>query len=283
MIVSQNSASSIIIHNIENFSLDQTFECGQCFRWNKIGANTYIGIAYGNPLILRQLSKHEIELFTTESEFNSFWSHYFDVDKNYGAIKNKIQNDKFLSNAADFGWGIRILKQEPWEALISFITSQQNNIPRIKKLIDSLSQTAGEKVEYMGYTLYKFPTPKQIVSLGESGLTELGFGYRSEYIYKAASKLAETIRPLNLLHRSNGVSYEIALSHLLTYKGVGDKVANCVALFGLGHTSAFPIDVWIKKVIADVYNGTLDIAPFGEDAGVIQQYMFYYMRAMTKK
>ncbi len=282
MKLSAYTSNSIRFTDVKDFSLMQTFECGQCFRWNRTGANTYTGIAFNNPLIIRQLDKEDIELFCTLDDFNSIWKDYFDFNADYSAYKSNVQGDKFLERAVEYGWGIRLLNQEPWETLISFIISQQNNIPKIKSTIEKLCRLSGDNIAYMGETLYTFPTPSRILLTGEEGLRGIGLGYRAPYLISAAKTYINQMENLTDL-ASPKTRYEIAMYKLMKLNGVGPKVANCTALFDLRHKEAFPIDVWIKRVIDQVYNGVFDTSKYEGYAGIIQQYIFYYIRALNKK
>ncbi len=277
MRLDMNTGDSIVISDIKDFSIQQTLECGQCFRWHKAGEDTYKGIAYGKPLIIKQIKRDSVRFYTSLEEFNSFWVNYFDLIRDYGQIKGSVQQDNFLKKATDYGWGIRILQQEPWEALISFIISQRNSIPRISKTVELLSKQYGNEKEYNGSKFYTFPTPKEILDrAGYRGLLEAGLGYRANYVFQAASLIESGRYNLNNLKQR---SYSEAYAQLLNLYGVGPKVANCVALFGLGFYDAFPVDVWIQRVIDQYYQGNINnisLPKYG--AGIIQQYMFYYMR-----
>ncbi|MDF2615484.1 MAG: hypothetical protein K0Q47_139 [Sedimentibacter sp.] len=259
---------------LNNFSLKDTFECGQCFRWKLISENLYHGIAYGKPLIIEQKDDF-IRLYTSGNEFRKFWKDYFDLDRDYNNIRKKIQYDKFLKKASHYGKGIKILKQEPWEVLCSFIISQQNNIPRIKNIVERISEKHGEVIYKYNTKFYAFPTPEKIIELGIVGLKEFGLGYRDTYLIDAAYAVFNKEIDLENLKY---ISSEQSLKELMKLRGVGTKVANCVNLFGLQHIDSFPIDVWIQRVIDVYYNGHIDIIPYKEVAGIVQQYMFYYIR-----
>ena len=172
----------------------------------------------------------------------------------------------------EYGRGIRILRQDGWEALCSFIISQNNNIPRIKKIIENMSKTFGEKI---GDDLYAFPTAKALYEAGEDKIFELKTGFRAKYIYDAAKKVANGEIDLSLIDK---MPTKDALEYLMQIKGVGLKVASCALLFGFNKTDAFPVDVWVKRVLEKYYPNGLDLDNLGDYAGMIQQYLFYYER-----
>ncbi len=261
--------NSAYIYSPENISLAATLDCGQAFRWSEIGEGIWEGIALNRYLKLQQTAEFVRIYNTTEKEFYEFWYDYFDLGRDYRAIIEKIENP-ILKNAAEYGGGIRILRQDPWEALCSFIISQNNNIPRIKGIIDRLCENFGEKVEG-GYT---FPSAERIASLSIDDLSVIRSGFRAKYILDAACKVARG--ELNL-EELKAMPMDTARERLLSIYGVGNKVADCVLLFGLGHLSAFPRDVWIKRAIEQLFGGKLCEAD-SEFAGIYQQYIFYYAR-----
>lgn len=270
------------IENPKCFSLSNTFDCGQCFRWNRT-ENGYEGIAFGKYLRIEE-NENKITFFRTdEKDFCDIWNKYFDFDTSYADIQNRLVSDEILKRAISFGGGIRILKQEPFEALISFIISQNNNIPRIKLIIERLSEKFGEKILVQGKTFYAFPKAGALYGIETGDLSELRVGFRDKYIVDAVEKINSG--KLDLEEISH-LSYDDALSKLKEIKGVGDKVANCVLLFGMGKTEAFPIDVWIKRTVEKLYfggNAAEDIAQFAKErfsdlGGYAQQYLFYYAR-----
>lgn len=273
---------SIRIYNYQpTFDLNSIADSGQCFRWKKLSDNSYIVVAYDRLLIISQ-SKDYIQLNCTSEEFDSVWRTYLDLDYDYNEIVNNVKfhsqcsNDKFLSDAVRFSSGIRILNQDPWECLISFIISQQNNIPRIKGIIDRLCRRCGDLVgSYDGEDYYSFPTAEQIMD-HYLELKDIGVGFRDKYIL-------DTCRRINAgydLDQLKELDAESAVSNLKNFYGVGDKVANCISLFGLGHKEAFPRDVWINRIIDKYYDGDFDTSRFSGYSGIVQQYMFYYERSI---
>ena len=246
---------------INHMDLNQIADSGQCFRWQKLTKNTYKIPAFGKELTISQ----DRDIFTMscdESEWNSIWKNYFDVDTDtdYDEAEKIIMesNDNFLKAAYQFGSGIRILRQDLWETIISFIISQNNNIPRIKKSIEKLCD------ENNG----KFPEWYDLINMD---LADKGLGYRDEYIRNACYARATTFTDDDL---ESG--YANAKAQLMRIKGIGEKVANCVCLFGLHYLDAFPVDTHIRKILDREYGGELPDWAFGKYAGLFQQFIFYY-------
>lgn len=274
----------IILKNLHDFNPVHTFMCGQCFRWDESDGG-FIGIAHGRAVLVKQTENGDVEIYnTTKKDFDGIWCDYFDFNTDYGAIKNTLSSDDSLKKAIKFGGGIRILNQEPFECLISFIISTQNSIPRIKKIIAKMSELFGEKIEFNGKTYYAFPTCEALAQLNESDLAPLKVGYRAEYILDASKKVKNGEVDLNSLFDTD---IQGARKELLKIKGVGPKVADCVLLFSLKKHGAFPIDVWIGRIMRSLYlgeNATMkEILKFSSEkfsdyAGFAQQYLFYYAR-----
>lgn len=274
----------IILKDLHDFNPVHTFMCGQCFRWDESDGG-FIGIAHGRAVLVKQTENGDVEIYnTTKKDFNDIWCDYFDFNTDYGAIKNTLSSDDSLKKAIKFGGGIRILNQEPFECLISFIISTQNSIPRIKKIIAKMSELFGEKIEFNGKTYYAFPTCEALAQLDESDLAPLKVGYRAEYILDASKKVKNGEVDLNSLFDTD---IQGARKELLKIKGVGPKVADCVLLFSLKKHGAFPIDVWIGRIMRSLYlgeNATMkEILKFSSEkfsdyAGFAQQYLFYYAR-----
>ncbi|UOO37649.1 DNA-3-methyladenine glycosylase 2 family protein [Oscillospiraceae bacterium CM] len=260
---------------IREFDLARIFECGQCFRWSAASDGAYIGVAMGKAARIFQ-EGGSVFISGTLADFNTVWRHYFDLDRDYEAIRRAVAIDPFMTKAAAFGAGIRILRQDKWEALASFILSQCNNIPRIKKIIDTLCRLYGEPVDFDGRTFQTFPSAEAVASLSLSDLEQLRCGYRAPFLIEAARAVASG--DLNLEALSNRPPEE-ALAALKSLAGVGDKVASCVVLFGLHRLDAFPVDTWIRKTVRDHYGSSFDPAVFGQHAGIAQQYMFFYARS----
>lgn len=262
-------SGDLLIQNISPFDLALTLDCGQAFRWSLTEDGCFEGVAMGKYLKIRQEKNDIIFYNTTEEDYNKIWRSYFDFDRDYEEILSRARKNELLSRITKDCGGIRLLKQDPWEALCSFIISQNNNIPRIKGIIDRLCQGFGDKIEG-GYT---FPSAEKLKDLTVEDLAPLRSGFRAKYIIDAAKKCSGDID----LGTLNTLPIEDARNILMTVKGVGPKVADCTLLFGLGFHSAFPMDVWMKRAMAKLFNNKL---PEGlEDcAGVVQQYIFHYAR-----
>lgn len=283
------------IDGTELFDVQKVFDCGQCFRFDPVSDSRheaeFAGCAYGRYISVAQDGDSIYVYNATVEDYDSIWHSFLGLDRDYGAINADIlsrSSNPALADALNRSSGIRILKQERWEAICSFIISQNNNIPRIKKLVSALSYAAGDEIDVtqmQGHIadahkgqpghFYTFPSPERVLSLGISGLAELKTGFRAKYIYDAAEKMSRGEIDLALLSQD---STENAVKHLCTVKGIGPKVASCALLFGFARLDAFPIDVWIKKVMAKYFDEDFDPESLGEYAGIAQQYLFYYER-----
>ena len=261
----------LLLSDCKNFDPFVSCECGQCFRFNKNSDNEYVLFACDRTLTIRKQGGDWLFLDITEEEFKRSFVPYFDLERDYGKIITGYSNDASIARAAIAGSGIRIFRQDAFETVISFIISANNNIPRIKKIIESLCELLGERVG----DSYSFPTPESIVKAGVEGLAPIKAGFRAKYIVDAAQKVASGEISLEYI---KNCGYVNALTELKKIKGVGDKVANCALLFGFGYLNAFPIDVWVKRVINKYYGEGFDPSTLGEYAGVAQQYLFYYER-----
>lgn len=262
-------SKDLIIKNIVPFDLALTLDCGQAFRWVLTEDGCFEGIAMGKYLKIKQVDTDLIFYNTTEEEYESVWKYYFDFERDYGKILEKARKDELLNRITKDCGGIRLLKQDPWEALCSFIISQNNNIPRIKGIITRLCENFGDKIEG-GYT---FPTAQKLANLTIEDLAPLRSGFRAKYILSAAKKCSSEID----LSRLHTMTIDEARDILMTITGVGPKVADCTLLFGLGFHNAFPMDVWMKRAMAVLFNNKLPDG-FSDCAGIIQQYIFHYAR-----
>lgn len=261
------------LKNFENIDLVQTFECGQCFRWQKNSENSYTGIFEGKKLELSQLTPNTIILSTDMSDFKKIWYKYFDLETDYKKIGENITTlHPILKKAYIECSGIRILRQEPWETLCSFIISQNNNIPRIKKIIKSLCDLFGDKIENSKEK--SFPSSEVISKLNLEDLEPIRSGFRAKYILDAARKISSKIVDFKKI---KNLDYIDAKNELMKIKGVGPKVADCVLLYGFHRLEAFPEDVWIKKVMNKFFKNESPKI-FGEYAGIAQQYLYHYSR-----
>lgn len=262
-----------IIKVPKNFSLEQTFECGQCFRWRMNEDKSYTGIAGGTAFRL-ELSDGELKITSSGDKNIDYIADYLDLDRDYDEICQKVSIDDYMKTVSAFGNGIRILNQEPWEALCSFIISQCNNIPRIKGIISKLCGLYGDKIALDGEEFYTFPTADRIAELTEDDLAPLRSGYRAPYILNAARDVASGILDLEKLRL---MDTKTAKAELKKLNGVGEKVASCMLLFGLHKLDAFPVDVWMKRAVEKSFGKGFDPEKaFGEYAGVAQQYIFYH-------
>ncbi len=268
----------IKLYNIDHFDLEQTFLCGQAFRWDKDESGTFYGIV-GNSVA--KVYRHDENTIYIESSNPDlvFWSHYLNFNCNYNTVEQELSDDKILLPCIEAGRGIRILKQDLWETIVSFIISANNNIPRIKKIINKLCELFGDKIEFDGKTFYGFPTPETLAKLEISDLAPIRAGFRDKYILDAAKKLVSGAVNLSEIVKFNNSS---AKAELMKIKGVGTKVADCVLLFSLGRHDIFPLDVWTKRIINEVYGIDGKDVPgfvqehFGKNAGIAQQYLYYY-------
>ena len=258
------------IRNINCLNLAETLDCGQAFRWHPLADGRWKGVANGREMIL-SLNRDTLTLYdTSEAEYEAFWKHYLDLDRDYLQIEALMEGDETLSQMKALCSGVRVLNQEPWETLCSFIISQNNNIKRIKGIIERLCESYGEKIGES----YGFPSAEVIAKLSLDDLAPLRSGFRAKYILDAAKRVAsgeidfEEIKKMDI---------DSAREKLMIIYGVGEKVADCVLLFGLGFPAAFPKDVWIKRAMPLLFPKGL---PNGceEVAGIIQQYIFSYSR-----
>lgn len=267
------------IKNEFGIDIDRTFDCGQCFRFDRVEDSVfeveYRGVAFGRQVSFAQDGEYLCVIGADEGDFESLWRRYLSLDEDYGAIHGELlalSDNEALRLAVEHGKGIRILRQDPWETICSFIISQNNNIPRIKGLISALSREAGEEI---AEGVYSFPTAKAVLALGVDRLRELKMGFRAPYIIDAAQKV---VRGELDIASVSALSTPEAEKALCTVKGIGPKVADCALLFGFSKYDAFPIDVWIKKVIAKYFDESFDPRGLGRYAGVAQQVLFYYER-----
>jgi len=265
----------IIIQN-EDFNIEKIADSGQCFRLNKEG-DYWLGIAKDKFVKIYDKQDGSYALDCTKKDFK-FWENYFDLKTDYSEYRHKIpKKDKYLSSAAEFGKGIRILRQDPWEMLITFIISQRKNIPAIKSSVEAISSLYGSQIaDCEDGPIYAFPTVAQLAKAKESELKNCSLGYRVPYIISASQMVDSGKLDLKKIEK---LSDEELLESLMTVKGVGIKVANCVSLFAYHRIDAFPIAVWIARVLEEEYNNDFPYKLYKGFGGVIQQYMFYYARS----
>ena len=298
--------NSYTIRNLKDFQLDHIFDCGQCFRWNKTGPGIYSGMAMGRRVTMEQRGDSLTVTPCTKEEFDTIWRPYLDLDRDYGRIKEILsEKDPVMARACEWGSGIRILRQDLWEVIVSFIISQNNNIPRIKGCIERLCRLAeaapgggenrrapgqagqrapgqeclrasGQNAGPAGDQYADFPSARALAALEPEDLAPARLGYRARYVIETARQVAEQGLPQTA-------------DQVLSLSGVGPKVANCILLFGMKRYDSFPIDVWVRRVMHELYGfreedvkgmKAFAAAEFGEFGGFAQQYLFYYMRSL---
>lgn len=268
----------VIVDN-DCFSVSQICESGQCFRLDAAAENVYELLALDRYLKIEiqrgETGREKVVLSCTQEEYEKFWKTYFDMDTPYPDYINLIdENDSYLKAAAEFGRGIRILRQDIWEMIVTFILSQQNNIPRIKNLIRALCEKYGEERRTPeGKKYYTFPSARSLAEASEEELKRLKLGYRSRYICKTAKQAAEGEIDLKTLPE---MTYRDARAELMKLSGIGGKVADCICLFALHQMDAFPIDTHIRQVLNLHYTDGFPFERYRGCAGVMQQYIFYY-------
>lgn len=264
----------MIMVQMKDFDLDKISRSGQCFRMNKAGENRYALVACGEYLEMEK-SEDGILFSCSEEEWEQQWKTYFDCGTDYGKIYRLVdKGDSYMQTAVSYGSGIRILRQELFETTVSFIISQQNNIPRIKKCVEALCSRFGEeKYNFKGEKYYTFPSAERLAKLETGDLAECNLGYRSKYIVRSAKMIeGNEINWLGI----HAMPYEEAKAELMKLCGVGVKVAECICLFALHHVDAFPIDTHIQAVLAKYYPLGFPFEKYRGCAGILQQYAFYY-------
>lgn len=262
--------NGVRISGVTDLDLAQTLDCGQSFRWVENGGK-FSGVAFNRKVDIYFDGDNLCIDNTTAEEFENIWKSYLDLELDYGKIRDDIRKlHPVLEEACTYAPGIRILRQEPWEALCTFIISQNNNIKRIKGIVERLCENFGEnKGDY-----YSFPTAEKLAELSPEELAPIRAGFRNKYIIDAAVKVADGEVELE---KCRTLPYDEARAELMKIKGVGVKVADCALLFGLHRVEAFPVDVWMKRAMEKLFP---DMTPedFGEYAGIAQQYIFHYSR-----
>lgn len=282
----------------DDLDLEKIRISGQCFRVMNLENDVFRLIAGDKVLFIKDVSNGKFEVSCTPEEWDSFWSPYFDLARDYSRIRKlaRGKND-FIDEAMGYGKGLRILVQDPWEMLITFIISQRKNMPAIASAVELISQRFGDAIdvssdpsvaeflkehgcEDAARDLHAFPRPEQLAAASESDLRNCSLGYRAPYIHETAQQVVSGEIDLDAL---GALSDTVLFEELQKAHGVGAKVANCVCLFGYGRTSQVPIDVWIARAIDEECEGVDPFAQYGEDAGVMQQYVFFYMTDRNRK
>jgi N-glycosylase/DNA lyase len=293
--------ATIVFKAVRDFDARQTFECGQAFRWNRAEDGAFTGVAFGRAvrvsfvpraatpaegdIVIRTRGRAASVSEGAEDRDRALWESYLDLKRDYGAIKRALAaRDEAMARAVARGAGIRILRQEPWESLVSFILSQNNHIPRIKGCVERLCENFGERIDCAdGGTAFAFPDIAALAALSAEDLAPCGLGYRAKYVVKTARRVMEN-GGAPWLDELRDAPLAEAEASLLSLCGVGAKVAACVLLFGLGRTEGFPVDVWTARAArafygVDAKDAAADAAArFGPYAGFAQQYLFHYMR-----
>lgn len=279
------------IENINSFNTKHIFECGQCFRWNEELNGSYTGVFQNNVLNVKQVNHQILFDGICDGDIKEIVVNYFDLNRDYDKIKNELAKiDEPLKNSIDYGSGIRLLNQDLWETTISFIISANNNIPRIKGIIERMSRKYGNKIEWKGNEYYTFPTPEQLSKATIEDLRAIGLGFRDKRIYDTTKLIVTKQRNLEKLSQEKD-SKKIK-EVLLTLPGVGPKVADCIMLFStLKCLDVFPVDVWVRRVMNEIYFQLPDetklkreqieklaTQKYGNLAGMAQQYLFYWKR-----
>lgn len=280
--VLENGVFGVKITGVPRISVFKTFDCGQCFRFDPVSlfGNKYEvgGVAFGKYVVFAQNSENEIIIYNaTKEDYEKTWRSFLALDADYDAIDSHISKSlksEHMDKAIECSRGIRILRQDGWEAICSFIISQNNNIPRIKKIVAALCEKYGEPITFMGNTYYSFPCAEVLFDAGEAAIFALKTGFRAKYIIDACRQITGGEVSLNRLLECD--SFDECVSEMCKIKGVGLKVASCALLFGFGKTQAFPIDVWMKRALERYFPNGIDLVSLGKWAGIAQQYLFYY-------
>lgn len=263
--------NGVRVEGVYDLDLAQTLDCGQSFRWTEHEDGSFSGIAFGKSVTVRLENNILYIENATKEDFENIWYDYFDLSLDYGKIREEISRiHPVLCEAAKYAPGIRILRQEPYEALCTFIISQNNNIKRIKGIVQRLCECFGEKIEGG----FGFPTAEKMAQLSPDDLAPLRAGFRNRYLIDAAQRVVSGEVDLE---KCRYCDYDEARAELMKITGVGVKVADCTLLFGLHRIEAFPVDVWMKRAMEKLFP---DMQPedFGEYAGIAQQYIFHYSR-----
>lgn len=284
----------IIMKNIDSFELRDIFECGQCFRWNRQEDGSYTGVFSKNVINVKKEKETITMKGVCEGDIREVVEKYFDLNRDYKEIKKKLARiDKNMEESIQYGQGIRILNQDLWETILSFIISANNNIPRIKGIIERLSKAYGTKMNWRGIDYYTFPTAEQLKEVTIKEYRNLGLGFRDKRLYETTQMVINRQIDLERMRKNNN-TFEVR-EELLSLSGVGPKVADCILLFSdLKRLEVFPIDVWVRRVMNDLYIKQSDetkvskkqiekiaTEKFGDLAGLAQQYLFYWRRELS--
>jgi N-glycosylase/DNA lyase len=278
----------IVIKDVSDFELKHIFDCGQCFRWNEDDDGSYRGVAYERAARVIK-NGNEVYIKGGKIEDRELWIKYFDLERDYGKIKEELSKDETLKEAISHGTGIRILKQEPYETTISFIISANNRIPMIKRAVENIAREYGKKINFEDKEYFSFPNADKLAGTTAEKLEKLGCGFRAPYIVQTSEEIASGRVKLEQIEK---MTTDEAHEELQKLRGIGPKVSDCIILFSMARYDAFPVDVWVKRVMQYFY-----LAPdvslkkirdfgrsqFGQYAGFAQQYLFYYARDLKGK
>ncbi len=271
----KEAENDIILENIECIDIELCLFCGQAFRWEKKEDGSFYGIVKEKAVNIFQNKNQIIFKNTSKEDFDNIWSDYFDLSEDYKSITETFEGDEYLKKAKDEYYGIRILHQDSWEALCSFIISQNNNIPRITGIIKRLCENYGEKI---GEDSYTFPHYEKLRDVTAEDLAPLRAGFRAKYIVDAVQKLCSGEISLKKIEK---MPIEEARKELMKIKGVGAKVAECTLLYGFGRKEAFPVDVWVKRIMSELYPDGLPECTKNVE-GIAQQYLFHWRRNLKE-
>lgn len=275
----------IRVYDAVDFNINHIFDCGQCFRWNREEDGSYTGVVKNKVINVCQEGSSLVFDNVSREDFDKLLRDYFDFDTDYGAIKQSLNKDDIMARAINFGDGIRILNQDEWETMISFMISANNRIPMIKRVIENLSTSWGDYIgSYRGKDYYTFPRPEKLAEAPLEKIFECKAGFRAPRIKEASIRFLDE---RDKIYNIKNLSYDEGLAYLKSYAGIGDKVANCILLFSMRHFDTFPVDVWVRRVMQTLYvsrdTKDADIRKFAENkfgkySGYAQQYLFYYAR-----
>lgn len=261
----------------DDFDLEKTASCGQCFRAKPLDDVFFRFVSGDHVIYIKEIGDHQFTVSCTKEEWKEIWTRYFDLNRSYNNLYlEEREKHDYVRKAMDCGRGIRILRQDPWEMLVTFIISQRKSIPAISKSVEALAEKYGHKIQTDREIIYSFPTPEEMADASIDDLKECSLGYRVPYIYDAIQKV--TSGSLNL-DKIADYSDEELFQELQTVNGVGKKVANCICLFGYGRMARVPVDVWIARAVDEDCCGEDPFRLFEGIAGIIQQYVFYYKKS----
>ena len=263
----------------DDFDLEKTASCGQCFRAKSVEDGMFRFVWRDYVVYIQKNGEQQFSVSCDEKEWQKIWVRYFDLERSYRNLYfEEREKHEFVRRAMEHGRGIRILRQDPWEMLVTFIISQRKSIPAIARSVEALALKYGHPVETEREIVYSFPTPQDMASASIEELRECGFGYRAPYIYDAIQKTVSGRLDLTAMEAyGDGELFQ----ELQTVHGVGKKVANCICLFGYGRMARVPVDVWISRAVDEDCCGEDPFMLFGDNAGIVQQYVFYYKKTQA--